>query len=109
MTRGLFGPMPPDLGPAAPSGAGASQEVARDAERRHTSSGRRLTNLQAVFLALLSGPVTSAELARITPRYGARIYELRRRFGCQIETAVGAGGASTYTMLSAPAVEEVVA
>lgn len=52
-------------------------EVCAEAERMLNESGRRETTLYAIFDALRDGPKTNMELTEITPRYSARIYDLR--------------------------------
>lgn len=67
----------------------------------------RLSRQSAAVLSLLkSGPArtrTNAELAAITPRYGARLHDLRRS-GYQIRTTElrDGSGRATYRLLSEP-------
>lgn len=76
-------------------GGSAGDAIGREAERLLNLSGRRGTTLVRVLAALLEGPKTNLQLMEITPRYSARIYDLRKK-GLKIRTDLnvsgGAGG-----------------
>lgn len=77
-------------------------QVCIDAERLLNESGRRGATLHGVLDALRGGPKTNAELAEITPRYGARIYDLRK-LGVRIRTdRPRVDGIVTYTLEQEP-------
>lgn len=62
-----------------------------------SADGRRVRSVDRILAALRTGPRTNLQLAEITPRYGARIYDLRR-LGHDIATANGDGAVTTYTL-----------
>jgi len=87
----LFGWLPP----AAKAG---DPESARTAALNLERSGRRESAGERILRRLRRGPVSNLELARITLRYGARIYDLRRQ-GYVIETeARGESGITLYVL-----------
>lgn len=72
-------------------------EVAKRAEVLLNRSGRRLRTLDRIYDRLLAGPATNLELAEVTPRYGARIYDLRE-LGCVIHSETFLDGTSRYVL-----------
>lgn len=89
--------------PASFAAASQWSAVDREAERilnNRVGDRSRPRMVAQVLAALRLGPVTSARLAAITPRYGARVYDLRR-LGCVIETRNRTEGA-VYVLRSEP-------
>jgi len=87
--------------PLPPASRRRGPEVQRLAELEANTSGRRVLMIDRILLALSRGPRTSADLARITARYGARIYDLRR-LGWTIQTGPGRGGEHEYRLVAGP-------
>jgi hypothetical protein len=68
-------------------------------ELRIMESQKRLSHArQRVLEALREGPRTNVELNKLCFRYGARIYELRHRFGHVITKDRNGPGLYTYTL-----------
>lgn len=78
---------------AAPARATAAERESEEALNRST---RRVKHATRVLESLMAGPQTSADLSRISHRFGARIHDLRR-LGYRITTRI-AGGTATYTL-----------
>ena len=82
--------------------ASGRDPISHEAERRLNESGRRQTTATRILEALADGPKTNAELAAITVRFSARIFDLRHR-GYTIKTElVGNDGVAVYTMEAKP-------
>jgi hypothetical protein len=79
-----------------PASKATDPAVCHQAEEAMNADGRRTRTVVLIEMALSTGPKTNHELAEITPRYGARIYDLRR-LGYAITTQIK-GGTTTYTM-----------
>lgn len=76
--------------------------VALQAEAQMNRTGRRSRTLDRVLALLELGPCTSTELATVTFRYSARIYDLRR-LGYVIDTDLNCRtGISTFTLKGTP-------
>ena len=81
---------------------GLDPPAAHEAAGNLIFSGRRGGTLHKIRERLMAGEATNVELARITPRYGARIYDLRKQ-GFDIETVSQnkATGVTVYRMRGA--------
>lgn len=84
-----------NLWDSIPAAKKSDPAICRDSEAAMNSDGRRTRTVVLVEMALSSGPKTNIELAEITPRYGARIYDLRK-LGYAVETKRLHGGVVEY-------------
>lgn len=80
--------------PAAPANAAP---IVVEAAGRLDREGRRTRTLDRVLDRLRQGPATNLELASITPRYGARVYDARQ-LGHRIHVHHLDGGRVLYTL-----------
>ncbi len=74
------------------------KETSQLALQYATESGRRQTTKEQVLGLLFASPrVSNHELAKVTPRYGARIFELRK-IGFEIKTTPKVDGTTWYAL-----------
>ncbi len=83
--------------PAAPASA---PELVHQAAEDLNAGDRRGRMVNAILERLERGPATGPELAAITHRFSARIYDLRQQYGKTIISRRSGDGVYVYTLVN---------